>query len=529
MAEGRNNINVALASTSTSAATLAMNRELRHNGAATANQEATKLKAAPEMTHALRLRPTGLKFAVPSEYTCSGVGARDLWPKGVPLCTRRAAGSYVCEQSCVMPRLLLVAYHFPPEPTAAAVRLGQVAANLPKFGWQVSVLARPRDATTQADGVVQTPRAPQAWLRARKWYHAVGGAAPLKRVVRPILNVCSFPDQSIWWVPVAINTALRAAVRYDAVMTSYFPSAGHFIGSRLSRSLGIPWLADYQDLWSGNGMLYSRKVRSRLGRWVERRAIRGVSAVTCCKESFAQILHKLHGPNAPPVETIPFACDTEAWRAIPNNSPKEFAICYAGSLYPGHSSPDLLFGVIRRMRSQGSSAGQATRFHYYGQSGNQIMESARRLGVSDIVRMHGCVDRRAVMCGEREAAVLVSMFEVEGAFRRPWLPSKLFEYAGARRYVLGIGPAHSAVQEFIARNGLGLYASDEASCVEAIERLYRLYCEGRYEPNSDAEARLWSPADVAERFATILNRLIGANHAGFRGASLDPAEPALHV
>ncbi len=428
-----------------------------------------------------------------------------------------------------MPRLLLVAYHFPPEPTAAAVRLGQVATNLPQFGWQVSVVARPRDAAPQADGVVRTPPAPRAWLQARSWYHAVRGASLLKRVARPILNVSSFPDQSIWWVPVAINTALRAGVRFDAVMTSYFPSAGHFIGPQLSRTLGIPWLADYQDLWSGNGMFYTRKLRSRLGRWVERRAIRSASALTCCKESFAQILRKLHGPQAPPVETIPFACDTEAWRAIPNSSPEEFAICYAGSLYPGHSSPDLLFRVIRRMRSQGSMAGLAARFHYYGQSGNQIVEAARRLGVSEIVRIHGCVDRRAVMCAEREAAVLVSMFEVEGAFRRPWLPSKLFEYAGSRRHVLGIGPARSAVEEFIARNGLGLYASDEASCADAIERLYRLYCEGRYEPDSGAAARLWSPADVAERFATILNRLVGANHAGLRGASLDRTEPALHV
>src|SRR5579872_995796 len=126
MAEGRTNTNAAPARTSTSA-TPAMNNPTR-----------TEIRGVVRV-HLCR------------------VGARDLWPKGAARCARRATGSYMCEQSCVMPRLLLVAYHFPPEPTAAAVRLGQVATNLPQFGWQVSVVARPRDAAPQADGVVRTP------------------------------------------------------------------------------------------------------------------------------------------------------------------------------------------------------------------------------------------------------------------------------------------------------------------------------------------------------------------------------------
>ncbi|HXW51068.1 MAG TPA: glycosyltransferase [Candidatus Acidoferrales bacterium] len=408
-----------------------------------------------------------------------------------------------------MPKLLLVAYHFPPEPTAAAVRLGQVASNLPKFGWEVSVLSRPREDPVPAARVIRTHKAPQGWLSARQWYHALDGGLPFKWLVRLALNISSFPDQSIWWVPVAINAALRSGERYDAVMTSYFPSAGHFIGWHLSNKWRVPWIADYQDLWSGNGIARSKSLRSRLGRHVERLAARHAAAITCCKPSFAQALRRIHGAQAPYIKTIPFACDVDAWRSVPDTAPSEFGICYAGSFYSGHSSPDLLFDVISQMRAAGSAAGRAARFHYYGQSGDQVMASARRANVVDIVRLHGCVDRHAVMCGERRAAVLVSLFEVEGELRRLWLPSKLFEYAGARRWVLGIGPAASEVEEFIARNNLGFYASDRASCARAIEDCYALFSAGRYGPQTNADANLLTPTAVAQRFARLLDRVVG--------------------
>ncbi len=42
-----------------------------------------------------------------------------------------------------MSRVLLISYHFPPEPAAGSRRPAFLAKYLPEFGWEVTVLTRP--------------------------------------------------------------------------------------------------------------------------------------------------------------------------------------------------------------------------------------------------------------------------------------------------------------------------------------------------------------------------------------------------
>lgn len=75
----------------------------------------------------------------------------------------------------------------------------------------------------------------------------------LKRVTRRLRAAAGdFADPRVLAVPALIHTA-NALIRdapFDLLVSTYGPASAHIAASRLAETTGIPWVADYQDLWS---------------------------------------------------------------------------------------------------------------------------------------------------------------------------------------------------------------------------------------------------------------------------------------
>lgn len=438
-----------------------------------------------------------------------------------------------------MKRLLLVAYYFPPQPEAAAWRMGQIAEHLPQFGWEVTVITRAFPGEFAAPCEVVTTRpfdsphpasSAPAHRPRRRW------PAAFRYATQAAWSAVNFPDQTIWWLPTALTTTLRTnrTKHFDAIMTSHSPCAGHLLGALVSRLCGLPWVADYQDLWTGNPRAGKSTWRQRVEAQIERVAVRRAAAITSCEVSFGEALGRIHtdrAGNRRSVTVIPHAADPAIWATVPDAPPTEFRLCYAGRLYPAHATTDLLFSVLAKLRRKGSEAGRAARFDYYGFNNDMVLESAARHGIGDAVVAHGLADRARVLRAQRESAVLLSLLATNGDPRLgDFHPSKLFEYVGARRLVLAIGPPNGVVEKFLATSDLGLYASDESSCAQALEECYRRFCDGRYAPALRQGWKPFGPAESAAQFAKVLDDLVEgersrgrvpnrATDAGQRGSS----------
>lgn len=421
-------------------------------------------------------------------------------------------------------RLLLVAYFFPPQPKGGAHRLGHVADHLAESGWEVTVVTpaqypapkpRPRAA---ADAHAARPR---AFARLAGQARALAKQVPLlKRAALAGLDLLqlprtlrNFPDATSWWIKPAtrhIDALLRQS-RYDAIVTTHSPCSGHLIGAAIARRHAIPWLADYQDLWTGNGSSTKSPTRKYLEKRLERSALRSAAAITCCKASFIERLTDVVESATPAsqITVIPFAVDMEAWEGIPDTPPHEFRIAFVGNLYPKHITPDLLLRALAALQRDGTPAGAAVHFHYYGSSGIVVREAAARYGVRNVTD-HGLVPRRAALEAERAAALLVSIVNPDSDAPNPrqWFPSKLFEYAGSKRRILAIAPEGSIIRQFIDESGLGYVAHDETSCASAIRSAYEEFMAGRARVTPLPAWRYATPSEVAQRFAVVLNRIV---------------------
>ncbi|HLJ84281.1 MAG TPA: glycosyltransferase [Candidatus Eremiobacteraceae bacterium] len=416
-----------------------------------------------------------------------------------------------------MKRVLLIAYYFPPQPKAGALRAEYLAKNLPHAGWQPTVLtvSYPGQAPDGFDVVSARDYGPDAATPPSNGGPAGGvrKQAAIETTVKSLIkSVVYFPDNHVGWLIPAVNAARRAmrAERFDAVLSTAPPFTAHFIARKVTAGTNVPWIADYRDLWSGPpGRDYlhgSGPLRLRIEYAIERWLLRSATYLTATSEAQAEALSENFGRRD--VACIPNAVDAGAWDSIPDSVPRDFTICYTGKLWPGLRMPDAIFASAARLRTEGDPAGLAVSFDFYGEDADLVMERARAFGVADIVRAHGEVNRTRALTAQREAAALLLLLDTEDTADAVQLGnpgSKVFEYAGARRPILAFGRRNTVVEDMLLQSGLGSLARDEATFADQLRELHRRFCDGIFEPPMVGNWTPMTPRRLGARFAEVLD------------------------
>jgi glycosyltransferase involved in cell wall biosynthesis len=417
-----------------------------------------------------------------------------------------------------MKKVLLVAYYFPPQPKAGALRPSYLARHLFEFGWEPTVLTvdYPGDPPDGAR-VIRTaefgrrppvsatpkPPAPEARRKSR-----------VEMLLRDALKaVVHFPDDKAGWLLSARRRALAltANERFDAVLSTLPPPSAHFVAREVAVRRNLPWLADYRDLWAGpRGPYFEREfgeMRRRVYYACERWLLRRADALTAASEGHGKALAEYFRRSD--VEVIPNACDLSAWDGVADSGPVRFSLCYTGKLYPRLRTPDVLFAAVARLRAGGDPAGNALHFDFYGEDPDMVIESANRYQIADAVTVHGEVSRGEALRAQRAAAVLVLLLDISGEdsieVNNPG--SKVLEYAGARRPILALGSPRNTIAPLMRRSGLGIYVCTEVECAQSIAQLYADYRAGKFEPVLSPDWHPPGPRDLARQFAAVLDRI----------------------
>lgn len=412
-------------------------------------------------------------------------------------------------------RLLLIAYHFPPEPAAGSLRPGYLAKYLPQHGWEVTVLTRPVlgrnggqphtiEAAVLGEGLEGSIR--QALDRGKQ----AGNPSPgrpsfLRRMLRWGKSTLLFPDRAAGWLPTATIRAdrLLRSERFDAILSTAMPATVHLVAGMIAPRHGLPWIADYRDPWSGNRYSASGPVRSIVERLLERRLLRRASAVTTISPAVATHLEFL---LRRPVIVIPNATDPDDWRDLPPTRPPRFRLCYTGSLYDGYRTPALLFQALAALRESEHPAASAA-IDFYGPNSDHVTELARRYSIAEAVQQHGTVTRPQALAAQRTASHLLIFLNMDRSTSTE-LGSKIYEYESARRPILAFGPRDSVMREYISDRGLGWFASDLDEAKNALEVAYLRWLSGDYDVSPERSSGLFQAQDLAATFADLLDTLV---------------------
>jgi len=394
-------------------------------------------------------------------------------------------------------KLLLVAYYFQPMGGAGVQRALKMAKYLPEFGVTPVVLAG-HDPGYVADATLLAELPPglavhcvehrsllsraAAW-RAARARPAPAATAPAAAAAAPppaghrtrdrllaAYAALQFPDDKHGWArrALAVGRRLVAEQRFDAILSTAPPMSTHGLAARLAAESGLPWVADYRDLWVDNPGYTAPAWRHGIDRrtedaWLARAA--GVVAVTpTWRAMFAARL----GPGCP-VAFIPNGYDEADFAGIdtrPRARDGVFRLVHTGTFYGPRDPGALLEGVARHLAAAPPGA-PALKLRLVGNMGSRFDAAfaafeARWPGVVERVAYlphHEALQQMAeadalllVVGGGRDAARRAAVAGI--------LPGKVFEYLRCGRPVLMLGDEQGDAAALVRRHAGGCVADE---------------------------------------------------------------------
>jgi len=357
-----------------------------------------------------------------------------------------------------MKTVLLIGYHFLNDSEIGSKRLRGLYSNLPLFGWKPVVLTRALTDKPFFETLSDVYPVPyqHPFLKLKKImnipdnkgiiseiserYIPINSARKKHRFQKLMIRsteFLSFPDLSSHWTNAAIKQADKIIHNHhiDIILSSYGPSACHSVGSYLSKSYSIPWVADYRDLWCDNpGYSYS-PMRHCIESAYEKKMVTSADYITSVSVPLVKNLEHRFKKNK--IMCIPNGFD-ETIIKRGKQSENGFSFVYTGRITPIFRDIEPLFRVLYRLLTEGLIEWDDIKIHFYGDNDNWLSELVHSYSLQNCTYLHGQVSYTESLLAQRNAQVLLLLTwndpKQEGV-----ITGKLFEYLASGRPILAIG------------------------------------------------------------------------------------------
>ena len=279
------------------------------------------------------------------------------------------------------PRLLLVAYNFPPVGGAGVQRPVKWVKNLRRLGWDVTVLTTENPSVpTYDESLLKDIPDDVLIVRARTWepgYQMKQGLAnhqnvsssnlisraksAVKGVIKQAVKLALQPDPQVLWVPNAIQAGRRVLreLSHDAILVTAPAYSSFFIGSSLKKQFGLPLVLDYRDEWDLSGRYLENAQRDGFSNFVQYRMQRHLlkqadAVVATTKSSTTNLAEKLAALNKSKTRTETiyngFAADefeSSSPAVKPSRTKSTVRLLYTGTLWNLTSIEPLVAAIER--------------------------------------------------------------------------------------------------------------------------------------------------------------------------------------
>lgn len=303
-------------------------------------------------------------------------------------------------------KVLIIAHAYPPYNSIGALRAAKFAKYLPRYGWEPIVITRtwpvemwgldepPGVRVIRTDhhdrlgifrrGRLSKARAPAGNPQTSGWQERLRRLASFW-----IKELLAYPDDFIGWRAHALEAArwVLKEEEISVIFSTSPPPTSHLIAHELQRRTGLPWVADFRDLWTQNHYFRHTLPRQWLETRLEKRVVQNASILITVSHPLAQRLKQLHKK---PVEVLTNGFDEDDYAGPPPPPTPYFSITYTGQIYAGKRDPSLLFAAARELLKDGVIDPEKFKVRFYGpeRDKHKILVLANRYGVHEFV-VHG--------------------------------------------------------------------------------------------------------------------------------------------
>ena len=427
-----------------------------------------------------------------------------------------------------MKNVLIVSYRYPPQSYVGSLRTGKFAKYLPDFGWRPIVLTvEPENCDFCLPDEIKIGEV----IRTRDFdlrnKLKIAKLNPNKHLFGPsvvqtiqsgamkcflwTLNECLFPDSYVGWYWIVKKKYANGFKSHhiDLMFTSSPPPTVHLVGNFLRKKLEIPWIADFRDLWTQKHTWRRIYPLWKAERKLEQWALRSSDGMITVSNPLATQLRTLHGKTVW-VLTNGFDEDDYNHRPIRKRS-GNFRIIYTGNIYRHKQDPSSLLEAVKDLLGEGFIQQGEVKIEFYGREVSEAKRISHKMNMGETVDFPGMVSYKESIRKQLEANILLFLEWTDSRIKGVYT-GKIFEYLGARKPILAIGPKGGVVEKLLRETGAGRLASDVRETKELLKEWITVFREkGTVPYGGDYKLILskYSRRSKARELATIFDSVVG--------------------
>jgi glycosyltransferase involved in cell wall biosynthesis len=401
----------------------------------------------------------------------------DIFDEGVACIIKSTGGKRLMQDDTHRSRLLVVAYYFPPMGLSGVQRVAKFVKYLPEFGWDPVVLTVVPAGSFSYDESLEKEieRLEVPVYRTASWdpTRLFGAQETVRmpsgfwrKILSSLTNFFFIPDNKIGWKPSALakGRELLEDDSFDAIFSSAPPYTAHLIGCRLSREFGLPLVTDFRDDWVGNPRLwFPTPLHRQRHETLEARVIHRSDHITTINRNIKEALirRNLEPEAYTRCSILPHGYDPEDF---PGDEPAprgddRCCFLYSGVFYDVQTPDYFLRGVARAVERR-PALRDKLELVFVGLVPEDSLELAETLGIGDLITAVGYVPHAKAVEYLKSADILWMTVGRQPA-EESISTSKLYEYIGTRKPILGLVPDGSA-RRTLARYGASITVAPEA-------------------------------------------------------------------
>ena len=361
-----------------------------------------------------------------------------------------------------------MSYSFPPLLLPESIQASRQVKYLVRSGWRVDVLTvRPEWAkgVERDEGLLDSV---SPGVRIERV--ASAESLHLRRVLARLApSLLVMPDDRVGWYGFASRRAVMLARdrAYDLVYSRSSPYTSNLVGLAVKRRTALPWVAHFSDPWVDNPYAGYGPVGRRVNGWLEERVMRSADAVVfTCPEARERVEHRYGSRVRGRVVDLPntFDPDLVGTGTKDPGGRGRLRLVYTGDFYGRRRAEPLIDAVGRVAEAHGSARGLDVVL-----AGGVSAEAGgiiRRRGLEDVVRVVGRVSYRESLSLMESADVLL-VVDADADDGGLFLPSKLAEYLGTGKPILGLTPGAGPSARVLRAAGMPVVGPSDVGAISA--------------------------------------------------------------
>jgi len=357
-------------------------------------------------------------------------------------------------------KVLVIAYYYPPMGLSGVQRTLKFTKFMTRFNWEPTVitagdvayfahdLSLLKEAEDAGVKIVRTEAFDLNSIIGKKYGTVNMPKEFLRKLFSKFTKTFFIPDNKKSWAKKAYNKAreILQKEQFDIIYVTIPPYSSFVYAAELKKEFNIPLFVDYRDLWFGNHFAFYPTPYHRIKhKKMEYAALRESNKIVVINRKIKEkLLTTYQFLDYDEVVIIPHGFDPEDFPSgeVHKSASSKMKLTYAGIFYE-NITPEFFLKAFKKISVERPDIAANIELEFIGHLRDENKKLITELGLTEFVRNYGYLDHKETVKRLKSSDVLWMMIgNITNADTIS--TSKLFEYFGARKPVLGCVPEGAA-------------------------------------------------------------------------------------